>query len=140
MNKLQKIVFWLISFTWGLPMTLLGAVIAFVLSSCGYERKNFHGLIYYNVGESWGGFNCGGFFFVDKNTPLETMQHEAGHGIQNLMFGWFEPFIAIASAIRYWYRRYQTEVKKVPHDSLPDYDSIWFEGQATALGKKYFGN
>ena len=41
--------------------------------------------------------------------------------------------ISLMSVIRYWYRR--VAGKRKP---LPPYDSIWFEGQATALGEYYY--
>ena len=41
--------------------------------------------------------------------------------------------ITIPSVIRYWYRNWALAQGK----KLPDYDAIWFEGQATKWGKKY---
>lgn len=48
------------------------------------------------------------------------------------------PFvICIPSAIRYWYREFIWHFNKEKFNKLPEYDAIWFEGQATKWGKKY---
>lgn len=130
---MKKILFWVASFTWGLPMTLFGCIVALILLCLGYKPKRFHYFIYFEVGENWGAFEAGCFFITDKNPSLFTKQHEAGHGIQNIMFGFLTPFIvSIPSAIRYWYR------ELTPNKKHPDYYSIWFENQANKLGQKYF--
>lgn len=43
--------------------------------------------------------------------------------------------VALPSVIRYWIREIQYKCKKPPKT---DYDAIWFEGQATKSGLKYF--
>ncbi len=137
MKVIKGIGFWFVSLTWGLPMTLLGALIALALLMTGHKPKRFHYNIYFEVGEGWGGMEYGGFFFVNKNPSLHTRQHEAGHGLQNLMLGVFMPFvICIPSAVRYWYREYLVRSGKKRYFELPAYDSIWFEGWATRLGEK----
>ena len=129
---MKKILFWCASLTWGGIMTWLGAIIACAMILTGHKPKVFHYFVYFEMGEDWGGFEMGAFFFVNRSPTLHIKQHEAGHGSQNIIFGVFMPFIvSIPSAIRYWYRRFK-------RDELPPYDSIWFEGQATRLGKKYF--
>ena len=139
MKTVKAILFWLISWTWGLPVTLVGAIIALALLITGHKPHVFHCLVYFNVGKNWGGFNCGCFFFVDDNPSLHTKQHESGHGIQNLILGVFMPFlVSLPSAIRYWYREYLYRNNKPKYNALPPYDSAWFEGTATKLGEKYF--
>lgn len=65
--------------------------------------------------------------------------HEWGHGIQNIILGPLMPFlVAIPSCIRYWYRELLVRSGEKKYADLPDYDSIWFEGWATKLGKKYY--
>ena len=136
---MKKVLFWIASFTWGLPMTLIGAVAAIVLMLLGYKPKRFHYFVYFEVGEDWGGFECGCFFIVNKNATLHIKQHEAGHGIQNIMYGWFMPFVvSIPSAVRYFYRMWLIRTGRYLYEELPHYDSIWFEGQASELGRKYF--
>lgn len=174
-------------------MTLIGCLIALVLLVTGHKPKKFHYFVYFEFGQSWGGFECGCFFFTSKNPSLHIKQHESGHGLQNIVLGVFMPFaVSIPSAARYWLREFNTQKNKkiysivvyvaliliaalttlIPLLSkiyawfiLPalivlystglfiwlffietpkyakgyvDYDSIWFEGSATALGEKYF--
>ena len=131
--------FWLASWTWGIILTLVGAVCALALLITGHRPKIFHGFVYFEVGSGWGGFEAGPFFFVNKNPARRTMQHEAGHGIQNIIFGPLMPFVvSIPSAVRYWYRLYLVRSGKKKSYELPPYDSMWFEGWATSLGEKYF--
>lgn len=120
-------------------MSLIGAMASLVLLIIGYKPKKFYHIIYFEVGEDWGGLELGCFFICNKNSNLHIKQHEAGHGIQNIIFGPIMPFlICIPSAIRYWYREIQVRTGKKKYYELPDYDSIWFEGQATRFGEKYY--
>ena len=137
MKKLHTAIFWALSLTWGLPMTLIGAVVALALLVTGHKPKIFHGLVYFEVGRGWGGVELGAFFVVNRGASGSIKRHESGHGIQYIILGPFMPFIiSIPSAVRYWYREYLTRTKK--NVKLPPYDSIWFEGWATKLGDKYF--
>lgn len=134
---MKKVMYYIISWTWGLPMTLMGAVVALILLVTGHKPQHFYYNTYFEVGEHWGGLEAGMFFFKEKNKSLHIKQHEAGHGIQNLILGPFMPIIvSIPSAIRYWYRI--IKVRHNPNCVLPPYDSMWFEGWATKLGEKYF--
>lgn len=136
MRKLKIILYWLVSLSWGLPMTLLGAVVALALILTGHRPKRFYYNLYFELGERWGGSEFGGFFVVNKNPSIHILRHEAGHGLQNLMLGFFMPFlVCIPSAIRYWVRRFQYRYGK--RDFSP-YDSVWFEGWATRLGRRFF--
>lgn len=139
MRILKAILFWLLSLTWGLPMTLFGAICALGLLITGHKPQRFHYFIYFEVGESWGGFEAGGFFFVNKHPTLHIKQHECGHGVQNIILGVFMPFlVSIPSCIRYWYREIVVRTGKKKYSELPDYDAIWFEGWATRLGTKLY--
>lgn len=137
MRKLKGVLFWLASCTWGIVLTFIGALVALALLVTGHKPHRFHYLVYFEVGNGWGGFEIGGFFVVSKDAGLSTKQHEAGHGLQNIMLGVFMPFlVSIPSAVRYWWRRWQEHRGRGA--TLKPYDSIWFEGWATALGRKYF--
>ncbi len=139
MRVLKGIGYWFVSLTWGLPMTLLGAIGTLALLVTGHKPKRFHYNIYFEVGKGWGGSEFGGFFFVNRDPSLHVRQHEAGHGLQNLMLGVFMPFVVcIPSAVRYWYREFLVRSGKKQYFELPAYDSIWFEGWATRLGETYF--
>lgn len=137
---MKKVLFWLLSWTWGLPLTLLGALVALALLVTGHKPQTFRGFVYFEVGGyGWGGFEMGPFFVVSKDPYLAIKQHEAGHGLQNIVLGPLMPFVvSIPSAVRYWWREYQTRPSGKNFWELPPYDAIWFEGWATALGKKYF--
>lgn len=138
--KVVKTAFlWVMSWAWGVLMTSIGAIAALFLLVTAHKPKQFHGLVYFEVGKNWGGFNCGPFFFVCSNHSLHTKQHESGHGLQNIMLGPVMPIISVWSAIRYWSRRIIVATGKKKESDLPPYDSIWFEGWATRLGEKYFG-
>lgn len=136
---INKYVFYLLSFTWGLPLTILGCIAALILILLGYKPKKWLYGYYFEIGKNWGGVEAGIFFFCQKNSGVDTKNHEFGHAIQNCYFGpLFLPLIGIPSAIRYWYREYLVQIKKYKYSDLPDYDSVWFEGSATKIGYKYF--
>ena len=135
---LNKFVYYLLSFTWGLPMTLLGSIISLILIICGHRPHKWLYGYYFVIGHGWGGLELGPFFLVSDNVSRRTLNHEFGHGIQNCFFGPLMPFmVSIPSAIRYWYREFLVKKKGYRYSDLPDYDSIWFEGQATNIGNKY---
>ena len=137
--KLSKKIFWRLSFTWGLPMTLLGLTTMAVLLCFGYKpNRNMYGW-YIEFGSNWGGVDLGPICVVNKNPSRHTLNHEFGHAIQNCFFGPLFPFvIAIPSAARYWYREYLVHIKKKKYSDLPDYDAIWFEGSATRIGNEFY--
>ena len=115
-------------------MNIIGALVALALLCAGYKPKRFGPCIYFVVGKHWGGVNLGMFFLTDSYETEHTKRHEFGHSIQNARYGLLFPFIvAIPSAIRYWVLTYK-EKKGQP---VPDYDSVWFEGEATKLGYEY---
>ena len=136
----HKWLFYLISFTWGLPMTLIGCVVSLILLISRHKVYKFGNSWYFKVGDNWGGVNLGICFICGESDDTHHLKcHESGHGVQNLFMGFLFPFlVAIPSAIRYWYRelKYYRKCK----EPKTDYDNIWFEGQATKLGVKYYGH
>ena len=61
--------------------------------------------MFFKFGTGWGGVNFGPIAIVCSNASINTEYHEAGHGLQNLIWGPLMPFVvSIPSAIRYWYR------------------------------------
>ena len=188
----NKWLFYLLQWTWGILMNLLGVLIAIGSLITGHKPKRFNHYVYFNVGKNWGGFESGMLFFTDSSDNLDTKQHESGHGLQNIILGPLMPFVvSIPSAIRYWLRECKTikgkyiytsvlsailliisavlmalgglviwlfpiglvlalytliiatwlfvrEIPKYKSGKYVYYDSIWFEGQATNWGKKYF--
>lgn len=134
---MKRVFFWLLSLTWGSPMTLFGAFTALGLLLTGHRPHRFRFLVYFETGEHWGGFECGGFFVVQRGADDALKRHEAGHAVQNLIFGPLTPFlVSVSSAVRYWVRR--GKIRRGKGGTLPPYDSIWFEKHATCFGEKYF--
>ena len=131
----NKYLFYLVSFTWGLPLTLVGCIVATVLLITGHKPKKWGYCYYFEVGKGWGGLELGPFFLVNKNASERTKNHELGHGLQGCWFGPLMPFIvSIPSAIRYWYRELRAKTGKPCKTS---YYSIWFEKQANELGDQF---
>ena len=108
-------------------MSIIGVLVTLVLLACGRRPKRNQYGWYFVVGRGWGGAEFGPMCLVSENPSQHTLDHEFGHAIQNCYFGPFMIFISLASAGRYWYRRFL----KARGAALPPYDAIWFEGQAT---------
>lgn len=139
--------FYFISFTWGLPLTLVGL---FVLLYAKLFMKNE--VDYFNVGgricikhkeKRFGGVALGIVYMVDANPNVNSQYllhtHELGHTVQNIIFGpFFLPLIGIPSFIRYsiWGWLKKRHYKK--YGTYKDYYGIWFESQASRLGEEYF--
>lgn len=134
--KLSKAAFYILSFTWGLPMTLFGCITALVLRIAGHKPERCGWARCFRVGsDHWGGFEAGIFFVRDTSNSEYLSAHEYGHAIQNCIFGPLMPFIvSIPSAARYWYRIAKYKRGKMPKTGYYD---IWFEAQASRLGKLY---
>lgn len=133
---LSKKEFYLRSFTWGLPVNVGGAIVALGLMATGHKPKKYGRCVQFDVGDNWGGGSLGVFMFTGKNVPDKLKAHEHGHSIQNCYYGPLMPFVVnIPSSARFWSRK---AVKKlVPGIELSDYDSVWFENEATRLGTQY---
>lgn len=140
-KRVNYIGFWVLSLTWGLPMTLFGAIVAIGCLVTVHKPHKFHQNVYFVFGHGGWGFEAGGFFFLSKECAdnLSMKQHESGHGLQNIVYGVFMPFlVSIPSAVRFWHRDWLVKTKRKKYSELPPYDSIWFEGQATAWGEKHY--
>lgn len=136
---LTKPLYWFLSFTWGIIMTLVGLIVTLFLKCCGHKpRRNVYGW-YTEVGGDFGGVSFGPFSVVSVDSDLELLNHEFGHSVQNCFFGPLFIFVvAIPSFTRYWYREYLVRAKKKKYSQLPDYDAVWFERGATRLGNLYY--
>lgn len=131
---MNKKVFYALSFTWGLPLTLCGLIVALFLLGTGHRPKRFGWAWCFEFGKPWGGLNLGSIFLCQKGASDSLKCHEFGHAIQNCFFGPLIIPLVIGSAARYHdMNRRQRHGKPVP-----DYDAWWFEGQATKLGTKYY--
>lgn len=122
------------SFTWGLIMVLVGAVVALWMTKVKHIKPKRYGWVWcFETGRGWGGLSLGLVFLCQEGASEHTKAHEFGHAIQNTRFGPLHVILTLASAVRYHYHCYLEKKGKTP----PAYDSWWFEGQATALGKQY---
>ena len=132
---MNRIKFYILSFTWGLPMTLIGCVAALILKAMGYKPKLYGYCWHFEVDGFLGGVSLGTVFVTSKNPTTRTKNHEHGHALQNCYYGFLFPFVvAIPSFVRCWY------FMLTPNKKHPPYDSIWFEGQATEWGDKLMKN
>lgn len=146
------IMFWFLSLTWGLPLTIIGLLVTgFCILIGGKPHKNGCSYIV-EIGGNWGGLElgpvaiCGSYatkcdkargFGEGCYSPSwfeHTRKHEFGHSATQFIFmGIFYLFIVgIPSASRYWYDRLDKKHKNERDGNW--YDSIWFEGLATSGG------
>lgn len=131
----NKILFYILNFTWGLPLTILGYLLIPFLLPYG-KLKRFEYVLYFQFNEpkEWG-FSLGGVIFGSRTDSLAVKQHEFGHSVQNAILGPLMLFvISIPSAIRYWYRRYL--YKHTEHGPKTSYNDIWFELSASIIGNE----
>lgn len=128
---MNRKVYYTLSLTWGLPLTILGLIGAIALMCLGYRPKRFGWAWCFEVGKGWGGLDLGLIILCGKDSSNVLKAHEYGHSIQNTKYGFAMVFLTIASAARYWY---YTVVEDWWGKKLPPYDSWWLEAQATKIG------
>ena len=133
-NVKRRWLYYLLQFTWGLPMNFIGALVALVLV-CHRKKAYKYGWNYcFELPVNFG-LELGIFFIAPIDGSKHTKDHEHGHAIQNIYFG---PFcigmVSIPSATRFWIREIQYMIKKPPKTK---YDDAWFEGQATKSGARF---
>lgn len=128
-----------LSYTWGLPMSIIGTLAYYGLTALGYKpEKNIYGVVF-RVGQDWGGINLGPVSIISKDSGPRIARHEFGHSVQNCLYGpFYLLMVAVPSFCRYWYQEYQLRILGLSDDELAPYDSAWFEGQATELGELYY--
>ena len=144
-NKKQLTIFYLLSFTWGIIMSLVGLfVLLFIKIFMSKEVDIFTvaGRVVIKFKNIYfGGLSLGIVYLVDKSNNRNTHKHELGHTIQNVWFGpLFILLIGIPSAIRFQLWDFLSKMYKKKYNKPLLYDSIWFERQATKLGYIYFDN
>ncbi len=130
-GRLTRRRFYLLSLTWGLPMTLLGGLCALALRLCGVRPERWGCLWRFEVGTRWGGCSLGPVLLLSRKTPGLAV-HECGHSVQNCWLGPAMPFVVcLPSALRYLVRQVLAHAGR---PSRTAYEAVWFEGQATRLG------
>lgn len=132
-NVKYEWLWWVLQFTWSLPMTLIGCIVALVLICRGHRPKKYGWCYCFELDTDWG-LELGIFFISPDSNSMKN--HEHGHAIQNIYLGPFAvTCVSLPSAFRFWWR--ELKRKKNPKIKLPPYDSIWFEGQASRSGRKF---
>ena len=132
----EILLFWLLSLSWGAPLTLCGLVCGAVLLLCGVKPAVSNGFLCFFIGNAPGAFSLGPVLFLPTKAGRMLFRHEAGHGIQNILLGIFMPFvISLPSLIRFLWR--EARIRRGEGRLLPPYESIWFESWATRLGSRF---
>ena len=133
----SKTLFYLLSFTWGLPMNLIGAIVALILKIKGYTPKKYGWFYNFELDVNFG-LELGIFIITPKDASLNLRNHECGHGVQNIYLGIFTPMVVcLPSAIRFHFREL---VEKLGKENKTGYYDIWFEHQASELGTRVAKN
>lgn len=136
----NKKLYYLIQFTWGLNTNILG-FIGFIICKFIFNweiTKYYNNIIISPKNKKINaGLSLGIFLFIDKDADEFLKQHEYGHSIQNLIFGeFFLLLIGIPSLIRCWYYNLIINKLKLYTKEKYNYYSIWFERDASTLGKR----
>ena len=131
----HRALYYLLSLTWGLIMSLVGFFITAALGIAKIFSKDITFKKYnwvYSISvkpDYWGGFDTGLMFVRDMKSSSSVDAHEFGHTFQNCLLGPLFPFlVAIPSACRWWAR----ELNKKKQWNA--YDSAWFEDAASQCG------
>lgn len=129
MKNLKAWQFYLLSFTWGLPMSLLGCLVCGVLMCFGKRPKRYGHAFYIPIGGGgWGGLELGWFFLVDKYESEFIKNHELGHAYQSAcILGWAYPIFWLIAIVRYWVHRFGVHL---------EYHKWWLERQANDIGSE----
>lgn len=111
MKPFKTVLFYILSFTWGIIMTLIGCLVFLVLLIAGKKPQKFYDRIYIKVKDNWGGCELGPWFICgETDDSLHLKQHESGHGFQNIILGPLMPFVvSLPSAARYWLFEIETQ-------------------------------
>ena len=128
MTRAKAAAFWALSCTWGIIMTLLGAIGALVFLAMGHRPVRVGYSYMFAFGSGWGSATFGPFIFASEGNAAsrDIRLHEAGHSIQNCIWGVLFPFVvAIPSLI------------SVAVSTESAHRERWFERQATDFGYRY---
>ena len=133
---MKPLPFYFLNLTWGLPVNIAGGIAALGAMATGHKPQKYGNCVLFEMGKEPVGHSMGLFLFVGRDANDTLKAHEHGHSIQNCRFGPLMPFIIdLPSSTRFWYRR--AVGKLAPGKKLSPYDSVWFEGRATELGKEH---
>lgn len=124
--------FYLLQFTWGLPVNLAGLLVS--LCCRPSRRERFLNSVVTYLPEGRGGLSLGIFLFLGGQESPALRVHEYGHTIQCLFLApLYWAVVVIPSAI--WYHCFAgyRQKRRVP------YDALYCERWATAWGKRWSG-
>ena len=113
MNKFKKVLFstmfWLVSLTWGILLTIPGLIMGCIAILLGGKPHRNGCTFIVEIGRNWGGFSLGPVALCCESSLddvawyTHTRAHEFGHSIEHLILGPLHLFLVIIpSAIRYW--------------------------------------
>ena len=131
----SRALFYVLQFTWGLPVNLAGLLL--FLCCKGPRRERFHNSVVTYLPGNRGGLSLGIFIFLSLQSENEQRRlrvHEYGHTVQCLFLGpLYWPVVVIPSAIWYHFFAGYRKKRRIP------YDTFYCERWATAWGKKWSG-
>lgn len=131
-----RALFYLLQFTWGLPVNLAGLIV-FLCCRGRFRHEMFCNSVVTALPGNCGGLSLGVFIFLSTHNIDESRSlcaHEYGHTIQCLFLGpLYWPAVALPSVL--WYRFFDGYRKK--HGI--SYDALYCERWATAWGRKWSG-
>ena len=126
MKKINRKQFYLLSFTWGLPLSLFGVIVCLALRVFGCKPQRYGYCYCIEIGKTWGGLEFGWFFLAGKENSEFIKKHELGHGYQNAcLYGWVTPVLWLIAACRYWLQRLGVRM---------DYHKWFYEAKANDIG------
>lgn len=131
-----KLLYWILSFTWGILGTLFGFIMMLVMYIVSGHIEVYHRHLVVKHGYGWGGLECGIGFICCNDVSEHCKKHESGHNYQNAILGPFVIFLVfIPSMIRYHYRNLK---EKKGIKLTTNYDDIWFEKSASDIGEEIY--
>ena len=139
MKNFNKPLFYLIQWTWGLPVNLIGGIIYLICKAMGRKQVKFENAYITYLPWNQGGLSLGLFIFIKGDHPNEiwnynTPIHEYGHTWQCLLLGVFY-WIVIALPSSIWCNFFEGYRQKNKISYYVFYPEKW----ANAWGQKATG-
>ena len=123
--------------TWGLPQSLLGLILAIRYRRC--PRKEVGGALATLHDGDWGGVSLGMFIFVPDGLPPERearlLSHEYGHTFQSALLG---PLYLLAVGVPSFLWANLPQNRRARAERHIPYESRYPENWAEALARKHY--
>lgn len=127
-----RVCFYVLQFTWGLPVNLIGLLVFLCCGRCPRERF-CNSVVTYLPGNR-GGLSLGIFIFLSTSGGGDLRPHEYGHTIQCLLLGpLYWVVVALPSVVWCFLFAGYREKRRIP------YDALYCERWATAWGRVWSG-